>query len=128
MLVRDAPQAPGGIEVFMLRRNLRSVFVAGAFVFPGGAVDDADRAISPPELVDGIDDATASRLLGRAHGGLAFWVAAIRESFEEAGVLLAKDARRVAPPRPMSSSAWYPCAPRSLRAHCGSPRSCSRTG
>ena len=76
----------------MLRRNLRSVFVAGAFVFPGGAVDDADRAISPPELVDGIDDATASRLLGRAHGGLAFWVAAIRESFEEAGVLLAKDA------------------------------------
>lgn len=77
----------------MLRRNLRSVFVAGAFVFPGGAVDDADRAMAPPELVDGIDDATASRLLGRAHDGLAFWVAAIRESFEEAGVLLAKDAK-----------------------------------
>ena len=92
MLVRDAPQATWGIEVFMLRRNLSSMFVAGAFVFPGGAVDDSDRAISPPELVDGIDDATASRLLDREHGGLGFWVAAIRESFEEAGVLLAKDA------------------------------------
>jgi 8-oxo-dGTP pyrophosphatase MutT (NUDIX family) len=99
MLVRDAPQAPRGIEVFMLRRNLRSVFVAGAFVFPGGALDDADHAISPG-LVDGIDDATASRLLGRDRGGLGFWVAAIRESFEEAGVLLAKDAATRLPAAP----------------------------
>jgi 8-oxo-dGTP pyrophosphatase MutT (NUDIX family) len=86
MLVRDAPD----LQVFMLRRNLNSDFVGGAYVFPGGAVDEADRA---PELLDrchGRDDASASRLLGLPSGGLGFWIAAIRESFEEAGVLLAR--------------------------------------
>ena len=43
MLVRDAPE----LEVFMLRRNLESVFVGGAYVFPGGAVDADDRAPEP---------------------------------------------------------------------------------
>ena len=66
MLVRDAPV---GIEVFMLRRNAALVFVPGAYVFPGGAVDEADAA----------------------EGGDAFAVAAIRECFEEAGALLAYD-------------------------------------
>jgi 8-oxo-dGTP pyrophosphatase MutT (NUDIX family) len=96
LLVRDASPTlaatASGIEVFMLRRNARSVFVAGAHVFPGGAVDLEDRAETTYELVDGIVDATASAHLGREHGGLAFWVAAIRETFEEAGVLLARDA------------------------------------
>jgi 8-oxo-dGTP pyrophosphatase MutT (NUDIX family) len=98
LLVRDADagSAPGdpdpGIEVFMLRRNPRSVFVAGAYVFPGGAVDLEDRARTTFALVHGIDDETASARLGRDHGGLAFWVAAVRETFEEAGVLLARDA------------------------------------
>ena len=40
MLVRDGAD---GLEVFMLRRSLNSDFVGGAYVFPGGAVDDADR-------------------------------------------------------------------------------------
>jgi 8-oxo-dGTP pyrophosphatase MutT (NUDIX family) len=67
MLVRDAP----ALEVFMLRRNPESVFAGGAYVFPGGAVDPDDRA------------------LGDHH---RFWVAAVRETFEEAGVLLARRA------------------------------------
>lgn len=96
LLVRDTDAGPAGIEVFMLRRNERSVFVAGAHVFPGGAVDDEDRAASTFALVDGLDDTVASTRLGRT-GGLAFWVAAIRESFEEAGVLLARDAATGAP-------------------------------
>jgi 8-oxo-dGTP pyrophosphatase MutT (NUDIX family) len=100
MLVRDAPDHRGGVEVFMLRRNLSSVFVAGASVFPGGAVDDDDRGEEMSVLVDGIDDARASAPLGRSRGGLGFWVAAIRESFEEAGVLLARDARTGAPASP----------------------------
>ena len=97
LLVRDSStvEAPlggiGGIEVFMLRRSPRSAFVAGAYVFPGGAVDPDDRDPSTFALVDGIDDALASRRLGRDHGGLAFWIAAIRETFEEAGALLARD-------------------------------------
>jgi 8-oxo-dGTP pyrophosphatase MutT (NUDIX family) len=97
MLVRDAPGPAAGpgastIEVFMLRRNLRSAFVAGAYVFPGGAVDDDDRQAPLLGLVDGLDAATADSLLGVDAGALGFWVAAIRESFEEAGVLLARDA------------------------------------
>jgi 8-oxo-dGTP pyrophosphatase MutT (NUDIX family) len=86
MLVRDAPR----LEVFMLRRTLAAEFMGGAYVFPGGAVDAGDRA---PELLGrshGRDDSAASTQLGLHAGGLGFWVAAIREAFEEAGVLLAR--------------------------------------
>jgi 8-oxo-dGTP pyrophosphatase MutT (NUDIX family) len=86
MLVRDAP----GLEVFMLRRNLQADFVAGAYVFPGGAVDTGDREPALLARCHGRDDAEGSALLGVPGGGLGFWVAAIRESFEEAGVLLAR--------------------------------------
>lgn len=88
MLVRDAPD----LQVFMLLRNLRSEFVGGAYVFPGGAVDPADREAHLEPECDGRTDADASAALGIARGGLAFWVAAIRECFEEAGVLLARHA------------------------------------
>jgi 8-oxo-dGTP pyrophosphatase MutT (NUDIX family) len=95
MLVRDAPAADdgsgdlGGLEVFMLRRNLKSDFVGGAYVFPGGGVDDHDRHVNLEPVCEGRSDLDASAQLGLESGGLAFWVAAIRESFEEAGVLLA---------------------------------------
>lgn len=88
MLVRNAP----ALQVFMLLRNLRSEFVGGAFVFPGGAVDPADREAHLEPECAGRTDAEASAALGVARGGLAFWVAAIRECFEEAGVLLARHA------------------------------------
>ena len=74
----------------MLRRNLASTFVAGAYVFPGGSVDPGDAAPDALALCDGRDDADASVLLGVDSGGLAFWVAALRECFEEAGVLVAR--------------------------------------
>lgn len=91
MLVRDEVGG-GGLEVFMMRRNLNSDFVGGAYVFPGGAVDDHDRHANLEPICIGRTDAQASELLGIDSGGLAFWVAAIRETFEEAGVLLAYDA------------------------------------
>jgi len=75
----------------MLRRNLRSVFVAGAYVFPGGAVDSEDREPPLVDLVAGIDESLADERIG-SRGAIGFWIAAIRESFEEAGVLLARDA------------------------------------
>jgi 8-oxo-dGTP pyrophosphatase MutT (NUDIX family) len=87
MLLRDGPE---GIEVCMMQRNLNSDFVGGAYVFPGGAVDPQDGERATLEVCAGRDDASASRLVGAATGGLAFWVAAIRESFEEAGILLAR--------------------------------------
>jgi 8-oxo-dGTP pyrophosphatase MutT (NUDIX family) len=89
-LVRDAPR---GLEVLMLQRSLSLAFMPGVHVFPGGAVDAADNAPALRGLCVGLDDAAASRALGLESGGLAYWIAAIREAFEEAGVLLAYDAR-----------------------------------
>lgn len=93
MLVRDRP----GLEVLVLRRTPHAVFVPGATVFPGGAVEPADRAAAA--RVAGITDEEASRDHGLASGGLAYRVAAVRECFEEAGILLARrrDGGRVLP-------------------------------
>jgi len=82
-----APES--SIEVLVLRRNLRSDFVGGVYVFPGGAVDEDDGRAEAMARCAGRSDADASRLLGLPVGGLAYWVAAVRESFEEAGLLLA---------------------------------------
>jgi 8-oxo-dGTP pyrophosphatase MutT (NUDIX family) len=89
MLVRDAPPPEVGVEVFMLRRVGSSSFAAGMYVFPGGRVDDVDRADELAPYCTGLDDAVASAALGIDHGGLAYWVAAVRECFEESGLLLA---------------------------------------
>ncbi|HUO48459.1 MAG TPA: hypothetical protein VMU09_06470 [Acidimicrobiales bacterium] len=85
MLVRDS--AAGSLEVCMVRRHIESDFVGGAYVFPGGKVDEEDRGEDATASCVGRDDAQASTLLGVARGGLAFWVGALRECFEEAGVL-----------------------------------------
>ena len=92
MLVRDHPD----LEVFMLRRNLDSVWIAGASVFPGGAVDVDDRHPRWEARCAGWDDRRATLALERADGGLGFFVAAVRETFEEAGVLLARDPSGIA--------------------------------
>ncbi len=82
LLVRDAA---AGLEVFMVERPGAADF-GGMHVFPGGKVDAADATVEA-RCVD-LSDAVASERLGMARGGLAFWSAAIREAFEEAGVLL----------------------------------------
>ncbi len=82
MLVRDTTAGP---EVFMMKRPGAGDF-PDLHVFPGGKVDEADFA---PELVAGLDADDADRQLGLSAGGLRYWVAAIRECFEECGVLLA---------------------------------------
>ena len=68
ILVRDGVQGP---EAFLMRRSMQSRFMPGAYVFPGGKVDPADA------------------LLAQGAQSPAFVVAAVRELFEEAGVLLA---------------------------------------
>ena len=88
MLVRDHPT--NGLEVFMLQRTLAAVFAKGMYVFPGGRVDANDNEDQLEAVCDGLDDEEASALLGIPNGGLSYWVAAIRECFEEAGVLLAR--------------------------------------
>lgn len=89
-LVIPVRQGPQGPEVFMMQRHGKAAFVPGVHVFPGGAVDAADAAAAACCL--GLDDETASARLGLAQGGLAYWVGAIRECFEEAGLLLARRA------------------------------------
>jgi 8-oxo-dGTP pyrophosphatase MutT (NUDIX family) len=96
-LLRDTAR---GVEVLMLQRNFQSGFMPGMFLFPGGALDPGDRAEGVLSRCPSIDDEGASATLGLPRGGLAYWAAAIRESFEEAGVLLAYDDRgRLVNPR-----------------------------
>lgn len=77
-----------GVEVLMLRRAEREGDLrSGACVFPGGVLETADRAAHAWCL--GPTDAEASARLGLPEGGLDYYVAAVRESFEEVGVLLA---------------------------------------
>ena len=86
-----AREAQGGIEIFMLRRTQGAAFGSGAYVFPGGALDAADSDQDLAACCSGMDDVHASRLLNLDRGGLAYWIAAVRECFEEAGLLLAYD-------------------------------------
>ncbi|MEV3872293.1 NUDIX hydrolase [Streptomyces sp. LE64] len=85
MLLRDAPDGP---EVHLLRRRTSMAFAGGAYAYPGGGVDDRDhdralRWAGPPRAWWasrlGVDEATAQAIV----------CAAVRETFEEAGVLLA---------------------------------------
>jgi 8-oxo-dGTP pyrophosphatase MutT (NUDIX family) len=95
MLLRDVPAGPGAghagarMQVLMLLRNARSTWAGGISLFPGGAVEEADRDEEIARFCRGRDDAGASELLGVDNGGLGYFVAAVRECFEEAGVLLA---------------------------------------
>ncbi len=85
MLLRSGP---GGPEVYLTRRAARSRFMPDAFVFPGGAVDAADRDDARALLA--VQDGSGPRDADVA--ALTLRITAIRELFEEAGILLARDA------------------------------------
>ena len=88
LLLRDGEDGQGDLQVLMLRRAERDGDLrSGAAVFPGGVLDPRDRLAH--HLCLGPDDATVSAQLGLAHGGLDYLVAAVRETFEEVGLLLA---------------------------------------
>jgi len=100
MLVQDRPD----LHIFMLRRTPSAVFGPGATVFPGGAVDPSDHTVS--ERIVGLDEAAASGELGLSEGGLARRVAAVRECFEEAGILLARPSSNRAVASAPALQAW----------------------
>ena len=77
LLLRDTDK---GIEVLMTRRSMTASFAPGAYVFPGGGIDAADNAAH--------GQSTRRKTQSDLH--LTQAIAAIRESFEELGVLLAK--------------------------------------
>lgn len=81
LLVRDGAD---GLEVFMVKRHHEIAFGGGALVFPGGRTAREDYDLALADFVDGMADRSAEFR--------ALAIAAIREAFEEAGVLLARDA------------------------------------
>ena len=88
IVLRDADQ---GLEVLLLRRaDKANDQNSGASVFPGGVLDAHDRGLHL--RCGGLDDTVASARLAVPEGGLDYYAAAIRECFEEAGVLFANDA------------------------------------
>ncbi|MBX3632047.1 MAG: MBL fold metallo-hydrolase [Simplicispira sp.] len=84
LLVRDAPEGDGGLQVLMTRRSAKASFAPGAYVFPGGGIDALDA--------DPATHAACERRPGQTDEQLTQAVAAIRESFEELGILLARHA------------------------------------
>src|SRR3974390_745787 len=82
LLLRDSA-ARNEVEVFMMVRHYEIDFNSGALVFPGGSVEKGDNEIiARPELYSGGEGLDAA--------SLSFRIAAIRETFEESGILLAR--------------------------------------
>jgi 8-oxo-dGTP pyrophosphatase MutT (NUDIX family) len=88
VLVDDRPE----LQVLCLRRRAGSAFVGGMTVFPGGGLDPEDHDPRYEGRTGGRTPADANERLGLAEGGLAYWIAVARETFEETGVLLGRPA------------------------------------
>jgi 8-oxo-dGTP pyrophosphatase MutT (NUDIX family) len=92
VLLRDAP---AGLEVFLIKRSGLSDVLGGAYVFPGGKLDAADSIEDMPNRLDQTPQALHAALNEPAlehHDAAALYVAALREAFEESGVLFAEGA------------------------------------
>lgn len=95
VLMRDRERTGGAPEVLLVERPRKASFGAGACVFPGGALEAEDAAWAEDEAGIGL---TAAQARERLHGvrdgaeAVAHYVAAIRETFEETAVLLARQA------------------------------------
>jgi 8-oxo-dGTP pyrophosphatase MutT (NUDIX family) len=90
VLLRHTDGSGEPMEVLLLERHQKSKAYAGAFVFPGGKVDDTDRWMDPLCVADVDLDWWAQQLGAVNHeAARGFLVASVRETFEEAGVLLA---------------------------------------
>ena len=85
LLVRDCDNV---LEVLMVKRSKRPPF-GNLYVFPGGKIDESDKDLNITNFCNGLNDEQASIKLGVNEGGLSYWVACVRECFEEVGILLA---------------------------------------
>jgi len=83
MIIDDRPK----LEVLLVQRTSRAVFGPSAWVFPGGRVDPSD-AVNLDGISHGLTDGQASSILDVGENGRAWWLAGLRETLEEAGLLL----------------------------------------
>jgi 8-oxo-dGTP pyrophosphatase MutT (NUDIX family) len=93
ILLRDHSAA--GFEVFLLKRHEQNIFMGGNFVYPGGRLDKGDADEEIIGLSRGVSLEQARQIIGEANPpgeSIAYWIAGIRELFEEAGILLAYNA------------------------------------
>ena len=83
-------------EVFLARRHASQSFMAGVYVFPGGQLEESDADIAETKLLSASDDFQPHTLLQdrtlTRDMALSFYICAIRETFEETGVLFARNA------------------------------------
>jgi 8-oxo-dGTP pyrophosphatase MutT (NUDIX family) len=90
VFLRD--RAPGEVETLLIRRHANSRFAGGDWVFAGGKVDAHDVPGDVAAFCAGLEPAQAAAALGGGltpFDALAYWVGAVREAFEEVGLLLA---------------------------------------
>ncbi len=97
-------RAAGGFELFMVKRHDKSGFMASAHVYPGGKLDEADCAATTAACCEGVSAEQAAALMAplgerlsddaplSPERALGLFVAAVREVFEESGLLLAREA------------------------------------
>jgi len=83
----------GELEVFLMQRHRNTAFMGGAFVFPGGKLDPGDHALVQSARTNSFSAETCLALLGPSESistaeAKALFIAALRETFEEAGILL----------------------------------------
>lgn len=86
VIAREAAPQP---ELLMVLRSAKSAF-GSSYVFPGGVLEDNDAAVD--SFCDGLTSKDADRTLDTERDGIAYYSAAIRELYEETGILLAKSA------------------------------------
>jgi 8-oxo-dGTP pyrophosphatase MutT (NUDIX family) len=89
VLLRDGDGRRGGLEIYLLRRHVSMEFAPGMRVFPGGGVDPRDAELAPELWAGPTADEWASRMGCTAQEATELVCAAVRETFEESGVLLA---------------------------------------
>lgn len=86
VLIKDTTD---GLQVLLLQRTWDAVFMPGYFVFPGGSVDEQD--VKGRAHAIGQGDSDISQTMSLDEGGADYMLAAVRECFEEAGILVALD-------------------------------------